>query len=87
MKLSDIMSAAGLTLYPMIALVIFLVVFLAVAVRLLLPGRRARWEHEAALPLDDVNDRFVNDRAASDRSVPGAGHQIHPTRGQHRHGH
>lgn len=59
MKLSDIMSAAGLTLYPRIALVLFLLAFLIVIVRLLLPGRRAQWERTAALPLDDVNDRFA----------------------------
>lgn len=60
MKLSDIMSAAGLTIYPRIALILFLLAFLIVVVRLLLPGRRAQWEHTAALPLDDVNDRFAS---------------------------
>ena len=59
MKLSDIMSAAGLTIYPRIALILFLLAFLIVVVRLLLPGHRAQWEHTAALPLDDVNDRFA----------------------------
>jgi hypothetical protein len=58
MKLSDIMSAAGLTLYPQIALVLFLVAFAIVLARILLPGRRALWERRASLPLDDVNDRF-----------------------------
>jgi hypothetical protein len=60
MKLSDIMSAADLTLYPKIALVLFLVAFAIVVVRLLLPGRRGVWERRAALPLDDVNDRFAS---------------------------
>ena len=59
MKLSDIMSAADLTLYPQIALVLFLLAFVIVLARLLLPGRRAVWERRAALPLDDVNDRFA----------------------------
>jgi len=84
MKLSDIMSAANLTLYPMIALILFLAVFLAVAVRLLLPGREAEWERDAALPLEDVNDRFVTVRVAGDGM---AARKIHDTREQRPHGH
>ena len=60
MKLSDIMSAADLTLYPQIALVLFLLAFVIVLARLPLPGRRAVRERRAALPLDDVNDRFAS---------------------------
>ena len=59
MKLSDIMSAANLTIYPRVALILFLLAFIIVVVRLLMPGHRAQWEHTASLPLDDVNDRFV----------------------------
>lgn len=60
MKLSDIMSAADLTLYPRIALILFLAAFIAVVARLLLARDAATWAHDAALPLDDVNDRFAN---------------------------
>jgi hypothetical protein len=60
MKLSDIMSAAGLTIYPRVALVLFLCAFVIVLVRLLLPGRRDVWARRASLPLDDVNDRFAS---------------------------
>ncbi|HEY0971652.1 MAG TPA: CcoQ/FixQ family Cbb3-type cytochrome c oxidase assembly chaperone [Gemmatimonadales bacterium] len=63
MKLSDIMSAANLTLYPRIALVLFLFAFLLVVVRIYWPGARAQFAREAALPLDDVNDRFATGRA------------------------
>ena len=51
MKLSDIMSAAGLSIYAEVALVIFLGVFLAVALDVFSSVRR----HEAArlLPLED----------------------------------
>lgn len=60
MKLSDIMSAADLTIYPRIALILFLLAFTVVVVRLILPGNASTWAHDAALPLEDVNDRFVN---------------------------
>lgn len=51
MKLSDIMSAAGLSIYAEVALLIFLGVFLAVALDVFRSSRR----HEAAslLPLED----------------------------------
>ena len=51
MKLSDIMSAAGLSIYAEVALLIFLGVFLAVALDVFRSNRR----HEAAslLPLED----------------------------------
>lgn len=84
MKLSDIMSAAGLTLYPMIALVLFLAAFLVVAVRLLLPGREARWERDAALPLEDINDRFVTAQPTADGA---AARQTHEIREQRHHAH
>ena len=52
MKLSDIMSAAGLSGYAEVALIIFFLVFMSVAVYLLF-SRRQRWEHVARMPLDD----------------------------------
>lgn len=60
MKLSDIMSAANLTIYPRIALILFILAFIVVVARLLLSRDTAKWEHDASLPLDDVNDRFAN---------------------------
>jgi cbb3-type cytochrome oxidase subunit 3 len=53
MKLSDIMGYANLATYAEVALVIFLLVFLAVAVRLWLPGRDEELREAARLPLDD----------------------------------
>ncbi len=53
MKLSDVVSHAGLSLYAEIALVIFAVVFLLVVVYL--ARRGSELEAHAALPLaDDV---------------------------------
>ena len=51
MKLSDVMSAMGLATYAEVALVIFLVVFAAVAIDVLRGGRRK--ESLALLPLAD----------------------------------
>jgi cbb3-type cytochrome oxidase subunit 3 len=65
MKLSDIVSGANLTLYPKVALVLFLLAFVIVLVRTFHPGARAEQERAAALPLDDANDRFANDRFAA----------------------
>ena len=51
MKLSDIMSAAGLSLYAEAALLIFLGVFLAVALDVFRSGHRH--EQASLLPLED----------------------------------
>lgn len=59
MKMSDIMSAANLTFYPKVALVLFLLAFVLVVVRTWAPSSRAEMAHGATLPLDDVNDRFT----------------------------
>lgn len=52
MKLSDIMGNSGLVLYAEIALVLFLVVFVAIVVRIL-ATRRSDMDRHARLPLDD----------------------------------
>ncbi len=53
MKLSDIMGHANLSMYAEVAMVIFLIVFVAVAVRLFLPGRQQDLQDAARLPLDE----------------------------------
>ena len=53
MKLSDIMSAAGLSIYADIALVIFLVVFLAITIRTFAPSRGRELDEASRLPFDD----------------------------------
>ncbi len=53
MKLSDIMSHAGLAVYAEIALVIFLIVWVVVALRTFAPSRRAAQEDARMLPFDD----------------------------------
>ena len=71
MKLSDIMSAADLTIYPKIALVLFLFAFFLVVLRIFWPGARAQFAQAAVLPLDDVNDRFAGARSSNDHLATG----------------
>lgn len=53
MKLSDIMGNAGLSMYAEVALVIFLLVFIAVTIRLWMPGTQQAMRDVAMLPLND----------------------------------
>jgi cbb3-type cytochrome oxidase subunit 3 len=53
MKLSDIMSAAGLSIYAQIALVLFLAAFLAIMIRTFAPSRSGEMEAASRIPLDD----------------------------------
>lgn len=53
MRLSDIMSHAGLALYAEVAMVIFLIVFLAVLYRTFRPSKRKEYEDMGRLPFED----------------------------------
>jgi cbb3-type cytochrome oxidase subunit 3 len=53
MKLSDVMSAAHLSLYAEIGLCIFLGVFIAIAVKAFWPGQGEAYKALSAMPLDD----------------------------------
>ena len=53
MKLSDIMSAAGLSWYAEVAMVLFILAFLIIVWRVFRPSQRAEWEKQARMPLDD----------------------------------
>jgi len=66
MKLSDVMSAMGLATYAEAALLIFLLVFAAVAVDVLRSGRRK--ESLASLPLaDDAGPTPAHERQGAAR--------------------
>ncbi len=52
MKLSDIMSAAGLASYAEIGLILFTVAFVAVAIRVLWFDKREELESIARIPLE-----------------------------------
>ena len=53
MKLSDVVGNSGLSIYAEIALVIFVLAFLAILVWLFRPGATERFRREARMPLDD----------------------------------
>lgn len=53
MKLSDIMGHADLAIYAQVALVLFLAVFLAVAIRVFRPSNKAALEAAGAMALHD----------------------------------
>jgi cbb3-type cytochrome oxidase subunit 3 len=55
MKLSDIMSAAGLTSWAEIGLVISLITFAAIVVYVFIVRSKASYEEERNLPLQDDN--------------------------------
>ncbi len=53
MKLADVMSAAGLASYAVVALLLFMGAWVAVALWTFLPHRTARYAVAAQLPLQD----------------------------------
>ena len=57
MTLSDVMSHAGLAFYAEVAMVLFLIVFVTVAVRAVWPGRTRELEEAGRLPFDDEPER------------------------------
>ena len=53
MKLSDIMSHAGLAIYAEWALVLFMVAFVGIVLWVFRPGNKSRFDSDAQMPLDD----------------------------------
>jgi cbb3-type cytochrome oxidase subunit 3 len=53
MSLTEIMSNAGLSRYPEIALLLFVFAFIVILLRVFLPSRKRTFERAARLPLDD----------------------------------
>ena len=53
MRLSDIMSAAGLAFYAEVALALFLLAFVAVVVTVVSRKQQQVWERARFMPLDD----------------------------------
>lgn len=53
MKLSDIMGHSGLSAYAEVAMILFLIAFLAIVVRIFWPSRKDKLEAQRNLPLDD----------------------------------
>lgn len=53
MKLSDVMGAANLSIYAQVGLVLFLLIFVAVIVRVMWPGRRQLDSELGQIPFSD----------------------------------
>jgi len=53
MKLVDVMSSAGLSIYAIVALLLFVVAFVAIVVRTFAPGTRPQHAADARLPFSD----------------------------------
>ncbi len=53
MRLTDIMSGLNLSIYPQIALVIFVAIFTGVLIRVFSRSRTSEFERAANLPLND----------------------------------
>lgn len=53
MKLSDVMSHAGLAGYAEVALVLFVLAFLGIVLALFRPSQKAKMDAASRLPLDD----------------------------------
>jgi len=53
MSLTDLMGHSGLAVYAEVAMVLFLVAFLVIAVGIFAPRRRAEMDAASRLPLDD----------------------------------
>lgn len=57
MRLSDIMSAAGLAFYAEVALGLFILAYALVAISVVLRRNRSRWEQARWLPLSEDQAR------------------------------
>lgn len=57
MSLPDVMGHAGLAGYAEVALIVFLVAFLAIVVRTFWPSRRRELDETSRLPLEDEATR------------------------------
>jgi cbb3-type cytochrome oxidase subunit 3 len=55
MRLSDIMGHAGLSTYAEIALVLFLIAFVLIAISVFAPSRTKEFEEASRMPLDDIH--------------------------------
>jgi cbb3-type cytochrome oxidase subunit 3 len=62
MRLSEIMSRAGLSGYAVIALVIFIVAFVILLVAIFAPSRKREFDKASRMPLDDEHPQEPRQR-------------------------
>ena len=65
MRLSDIMSAAGLSFYAEVALALFMFAFALVALSVVARRNRSTWEQARWLPLSEDQRREARRQAAA----------------------
>ncbi len=53
MKLADVVSHAGLALYAELAMILFILVFIGIAIATLRPGNKRAMDAASRLPFDD----------------------------------
>jgi len=58
MRMSDVMSGLGLAAFPIVAMGLFLSVFVGVVVHVLKKSERAEFDRAAMLPLSETDDRI-----------------------------
>ncbi len=54
MRLTDIMSNAGLSSYAEVALILFVLAFIGIVIATFLPSRKREMDRAAHLPFDDA---------------------------------
>jgi cbb3-type cytochrome oxidase subunit 3 len=54
MRLSDVMGNSGLAGYAVIAMILFMLAFVAIVVRIFRPSRRDEMERARQIPFDDT---------------------------------
>jgi cbb3-type cytochrome oxidase subunit 3 len=52
---TDVMSGSGLAAFAELAMILFFLAFVAIAVWIWLPRNRKTWEAASRMPLDDVH--------------------------------
>lgn len=66
MSLTEIMSSAGLTFWPIAGLVLFLLAFVMIGIRTFARGSRQEQKEAAMLPLEEA--RVINTRNTNART-------------------
>lgn len=56
MTLTDVMSNSGLAGYAVVAMILFMAVFVAIVLRIFAPWRKREMDEASRLPLDDGDD-------------------------------
>ncbi|MBV6522857.1 MAG: hypothetical protein MNPFHGCM_03007 [Gemmatimonadaceae bacterium] len=62
MSLTQIMSAAGLDVYPQVALLLFIAAFVLICWRIFSPRFKATYDAAARMPLDDEHPQTPRER-------------------------